>query len=110
MEAERGCDRIIKILNNKFCIAQMKQTDGTFYKLRGREIHTIFGLDNGICYSYGQHESNLKDLKAWIDRHVFSLPNTERQMVGYTYGYRMKTADNRKYKKRYRKLLRALNQ
>jgi hypothetical protein len=115
MTVERPFDRIIRVLSNKFCVAQCAQTNGTFQTTRSaggnRAVYHVFGLGSGTTvYSYG-NEDNIKD---WC-KEVEQMPNVKGMAVCYDfpankkYGqWLYKHNDQRKYKQSYRKILKLI--
>ena len=107
---ERPTDRIIKVLSNKFLLAQCMYDNGTFAKAA-----TVFGLDNGKFYSYGHTDNNTLEsfrwLSDWIRERVEIMPTVERTWwrLGNSSVYVLKTTKNKKYKQKYRRLLRLIS-
>lgn len=100
MAEQRPHDKIVRILNNKFCIARSQFTDGSFQK-----EPSYFGLDNGKVYSYPKNLSS-----------IAKMPNVkpilwciEGNNSGLKRRWVFKTSDNRKFKQNCRKLQRLLN-
>ena len=99
MKAERPADKIIRVLNNKVCLAYSQYTNGTY-----ETVPTVFSLNNGTVYSYG----SVKNCKYQYLNYVQSLPNVTVSGIYFTYGYRVKQYKQTAYKKQFRKVYRSI--
>jgi hypothetical protein len=103
----RPSDKLVKILSNKYMIAKSSLVGGGFAD------ETVFGLDQNIIYAYGDPVSLKRlDVEAIssIKRNVWCFYRKSHGEVLYnTEAWRVKTQDNRGYKRRLRKIKSLLN-
>ncbi len=103
MKQQRDCDRIIAVLNNKFCLARCLFTNGNY-----DTCLTIFSLNNGKVYSLGDAQ-NIGNL---VEKYIANMPNVS---TGLSYNeqtkrHEVKHNKNKKYKQQFRRALKAVRE
>lgn len=106
MLSKRGSDKIVAILNNRFCLSYTEYTDGTFSK--DIAIHFLYNKSvrhTDVVYWLGSLQCFKRALRLELERKRFFITGFGRNYVDDVKAH---IIDYRKSKQRFRQLDRAL--